>query len=132
MKRDYYEVLGVAPTADLTEIRKAFRRLARKCHPDVNPGDPEAEARFKECAEAWEVLSDPETRAAYDRHGFSGLRGRAMTNFQNAAVRDLYNAYFGPDDFGVPMHPFSTYQAYLREYLKRRAAKVKTNEAETK
>jgi len=69
MKRDYYEVLGLAPTADLTEIRKAFRRLARDCHPDVDLEDPEAETRFKERAEAWEVLSDPEKGAAYDRTG---------------------------------------------------------------
>ena len=131
-KGDYYEFLGVAPAADLTELRKAFRRLARECHPDVNPEDPEAEARFKECAEAREVLSDPEKRAAYDRYGFDGLRGRAMTDFQNAAFRDLYNAYFGTNDFGVPMHPIFTYQAYLREYLKQRAAKAKTSEAETK
>ena len=131
-KSDYYEVLGVAPAADLTEIRKAFRRLARECHPDVNPEDPEDEARFKECAEAWEVLSDPEKRAAYDRYGFDGLRGRAMTDFQNAAFRDVYNAYFGTDDFGVPMHPIFAYQARLREYLKQRAARAKTSEAETK
>ena len=131
-KSDYYEVLGVAPAADLTEIRKAFRRLARECHPDVNPEDTEAEARFKECAEAWEVLSDPEKRAAYDRYGFDGLRGRAMTDFQNAAFRDVYNAYFGTHDFGVPMHPIFAYQACLREYLKQRAARAKTSEAETK
>ena len=71
----------MSPTADLTEIGTAFRRLARECHPDVNPDDFEAEARFRECTETWEVLSDPEKRAAYDRHGFSGLRGRAMPNF---------------------------------------------------
>jgi len=131
-KRDYYEVLGVARTAELAEIKKAFRRLARDCHPDVNPEDPEAEARFKECAEAWEVLSDPERRPAYDLHGFSGLRGRPMPDFQGAAFRDLYNAYFGTDGIGVPMHPFSTHQAYLREYLKKRSAKAKTREVEPK
>ena len=91
VKRDYYEVLGVARTAELAEIKKAFRRLARDCHPDVNPEDPGAEARFKECAEAWEVLSDPEKRAAYDQHGLAGLRGRSMPDFQSAAFRDLYN-----------------------------------------
>ena len=132
MKRDYYVVLGVAPTADPAEIRKAFRSLARECHPDVNPEDSGAEARFKECAEAWEVLSDPERRPAYDLHGFSGLRGRPMPDFQGAAFRDLYNAYFGTDGIGVPMHPFSTHQAYLREYLKKRSAKAKTREVEPK
>jgi hypothetical protein len=65
-------------------------------------------------------------------HGFNGLRGRAGTDFRDAAFRDLYNVYFGTDDFDVPMHPFFTYQAYLREYLKQRAAKAKTSGAETK
>ena len=113
-KRGYYEVLEVSPTADLTETRTAFRRLAHDCHPDVNPDDLQAEARFKECAEAWEVLSDHEKRATYDRHGFTGLHGRPITDFQSAAFRDLYNTYFGTDDFGVPMHPFFACQPYLR------------------
>jgi DnaJ-class molecular chaperone len=130
-KRDYYEVLGVARTADLGEIRTAFRRLARDCHPDVNPEDPGAEARFKECAEAWEVLSDREKREAYDLHGLSGLRGRPMPDFQSAGFRDLYNAYFGTDDLGMPLHPVFMYQQYLREYLKQRNAGTKTGEAET-
>ncbi len=131
-KRDYYEVLGVARTAELAEIKRAFCKLARDCHPDLNPEDPGAEARFKECAEAWEVLSDPERRAAYDLHGFSGLRGRPMPDFQSAAFRDLYNAYFGTDDLGMPLHPFFTYQKYLREYLKQRNAKAQASEAEAK
>jgi molecular chaperone DnaJ len=131
-KRDYYEVLGVGRAVELAEIKKAFRRLARDCHPDVNPEDPGAEARFKECAEAWEVLSDPEKRAAYDLHGLSGLRGRPMPDFQSAAFRDLYNAYFGTDDLGMPLHPVFMYQKYLREYLKRRNAKAQAGEAETK
>ncbi len=68
-KRDYYEVLGVDRTATQDEIKKAFRRLARRHHPDVNPEDPEAEGRFKEAAEAYEVLSDPERRERYDLYG---------------------------------------------------------------
>jgi curved DNA-binding protein len=67
--KDYYQVLGVSRDADQKEIRKAFRRLARECHPDVNPGDPECEERFKEINEAYEVLSDPEKRVKYDQLG---------------------------------------------------------------
>ena len=132
VKRDYYEVLGVARRAELAEIKKAFRGLARDCHPDVNPDDPGAEARFKQCAEAWEVLSNSEKRAAYDLHGFSGLRGSSMPDFQGSAFRDLYNAYFGTDDLGMPLHPVFMYQKYLREYLKQRNAKAKTGEAARK
>ena len=74
MPRDYYEVLGVARGADDGEIKKAFRRLARELHPDVNSHDPNAEDKFKEAAEAYEVLSKTETRALYDRFGHDGLR----------------------------------------------------------
>lgn len=95
MKRDYYEVLGVPRDADAQTIKKAFRRLARQCHPDVNPDDPDCEARFKELAEAYEVLSDPESRAAYDRYGFEGLRGRPLTDFEHISFTDLFNTFFG-------------------------------------
>jgi molecular chaperone DnaJ len=73
-KRDYYDVLGVARAADDAEIKKAFRRLARELHPDVNTDDPAAEEKFKEAAEAYEVLSDSDRRATYDRYGHDGLR----------------------------------------------------------
>lgn len=95
MKRDYYDVLGVAREAEPAEIKKAFRKQARTCHPDVNPDDPECEARFKELAEAYEVLSDAETRAAYDRYGFDGLRGRPMTDFDHVSFQDLFSVFFG-------------------------------------
>ena len=72
MPRDYYEVLGVDRDAAEAEVKKAFRRLARELHPDVNDHDPEAEEKFKEAAEAYEVLSDPERRQAYDAYGARG------------------------------------------------------------
>lgn len=74
-KRDYYEVLGVSKTATQDELKKAYRKLAMQYHPDRNPGDKEAEEKFKEAAEAYEVLKDDQKRAKYDRFGHSGLRG---------------------------------------------------------
>jgi len=95
VKRDYYEVLGVERGVEQTEIKRAFRRAARDCHPDVNAHDPEAEAKFKELAEAYEVLSSPESRAAYDRYGFDGVRGRPMTDFEHTSVTALFDLFFG-------------------------------------
>src|SRR5215216_4099541 len=77
-KRDYYQVLGVERSASETDVKKAFRRLARELHPDVNAHDPEAEEKFKEAAEAYEVLSDPERRRTYDRFGHEGLRSHGF------------------------------------------------------
>jgi len=74
MPRDYYEILGVSRNADTLEIKKAYRRLAVQCHPDKNPGDPQAEDRFKEVAEAFEVLSDRRKREIYDNFGHNGLK----------------------------------------------------------
>jgi molecular chaperone DnaJ len=95
--RDYYDILGVARDADDATIKKAFRRLARELHPDVNSHDPEAEEKFKEAAEAYEVLSDPERRATYDRYGHEGLRsGGYAPNFEGfGSVGDIFNAFFG-------------------------------------
>jgi molecular chaperone DnaJ len=97
MPRDYYEVLGVAREAEDGEIKKAFRRLARELHPDVNSHDPNAEEKFKEAAEAYEVLSDSERRATYDRYGHDGLRsGGYAPNFDAfGSVADIFDAFFG-------------------------------------
>ena len=72
-KRDYYEVLGISKSASEDEIKKAYRKMAKKYHPDLNPGDKDAEAKFKEVGEAYEVLSDPEKKARYDQYGFAGV-----------------------------------------------------------
>ena len=74
-KRDYYEVLGVQKSASQEEIKKAYRKLAVKYHPDRNPGNKEAEDKFKEATEAYEVLSDEKKRPIYDQYGFAGLDG---------------------------------------------------------
>ena len=95
--RDYYEVLGVTRDAGETEIKKAFRKLARELHPDVNSHDPQAEDKFKEAAEAYEVLSDSQRRATYDRYGHEGLRtGGYAPNFEGfGSVADIFEAFFG-------------------------------------
>ena len=74
-KRDYYEVLGVGKSADEKELKVAFRKLAKQLHPDANPGDKTAEAKFKEINEAYDVLKDPQKRAAYDRFGHQAFEG---------------------------------------------------------
>jgi len=102
MPRDYYEVLGVGRTASDGEIKKAFRSLARELHPDVNDHDPEAEEKFKEAAEAYEVLSDAERRATYDRFGHEGLRsGGYQPHAQDfSSFSQIFETIFGGDPFG--------------------------------
>jgi len=97
-KRDYYEVLGVGKNASTDEIKRAYRRMAMKYHPDKNPGDKKAEAKFKECAEAYEVLSDAEKRQRYDQFGHEGLRGAGMHDFSRMNVEDIFSM-FGFEDF---------------------------------
>ncbi len=102
-KRDYYEVLGVDRGADDAAVKKAFRKLARELHPDVNPDDPGAADRFREAAEAYEVLSDDQTRARYDRFGHAGVDGASLHTDQFmdfGSLSDLLGAFFGDDLFG--------------------------------
>jgi len=95
MAKDYYEILGVSRDADEKEIKKAYRKLAMKWHPDHNQGNPEAEAKFKECSEAYEVLSDPSKRQIYNQYGEEGLRGQG---YAGPNMNDIF-AHFG-DLFG--------------------------------
>ena len=95
-KRDYYEVLSVERTADGEEIKRAYRRLAMKYHPDRNQGDAEAEVRFKECAEAYEVLSDPGKRQRYDQFGHQGVGGQH--DFSHMDAGDIFSMF--DDIFG--------------------------------
>src|SRR5829696_2443358 len=100
-RRDPYEVLGVARDADDATIKKAFRRLARELHPDVNRHDPQAEEKFKEAAEAYEILSDAERRAVYDRYGHDGLDSRGFSSQAHGfgSFADIFDAFFGGDPF---------------------------------
>ena len=98
MRRDYYEVLGVEQGSSDGEIKTAFRRLARELHPDVNRHDPEAEEKFKQAAEAYEVLSDPQRRATYDRYGHEGLRSGGFSPHAAGSVEDILSALFGQSD----------------------------------
>ena len=102
-KRDFYEVLDVKRDASQEDIKRAYRRMALKYHPDKNPNNPEAEQKFKDCAAAYEVLSDPEKRRQYDRYGHEGLRGAGMHDFQNMGMGDIFSMFgevFGGDIFG--------------------------------
>ena len=94
MPRDYYDVLGVSRDATDDELKKAYRRLAREYHPDANPDDPDAEAKFKELGEAYAVLSDPNRRSTYDRFGMASSVGGGFDPF------DIFASFFGGDPFG--------------------------------
>ena len=91
--RDYYEILNVPKNASDDDIKRAYRRLAMKYHPDRNPGDPEAEAKFRECAEAYEVLSNAERRTVYDRYGHAGLRSTPGHDFRSMNPADIFSMF---------------------------------------
>lgn len=113
-KRDYYEVMGVPKNAPEDEIKKAYRKLAKKYHPDLNPGDKEAEQKFKEVNEAYEVLSDKDKRARYDQFGFAGVDpnfgggagGAGGNPFQGMDfdMGDIFDSFFG-GGFGRQSRP---------------------------
>ena len=101
-KRDYYEVLGVSKTADGSEIKKSYRKLAMKYHPDRNQGDAEAEVKFKEASEAYAILQDKEKRSAYDQFGHAAVDGSSGQggggfDFSSSAFQDIFEDFFGGD-----------------------------------
>ncbi|MCS7301723.1 MAG: molecular chaperone DnaJ [Fimbriimonadales bacterium] len=107
--KDYYQILGVSRDADEKEIKAAYRKLARKYHPDVNPGDKTAEEKFKEINEAYQVLSDPEKRAAYDRYGEQWQAYQRM--------REQYGEGFQPSGFEAPFG-FANFQEFIENLLR--------------
>jgi DnaJ-class molecular chaperone len=102
MPGDYYDVLSLDRDASATEVKRAFRRLARELHPDVNDHDPEAEEKFKAAAEAYEVLSDPERRRIYDAYGHEGLRSGSVAPGAAGfgSIDEIFQAFFGGGGFG--------------------------------
>ena len=99
-KQDYYEVLGIEKTATIEEIKHAYRKLAIKYHPDKNPGDKTAEEKFKQCAEAYEVLSDPQRRQRYDQFGFNDPFGGGASGGGGFNPFDIFNSFFGGSGSG--------------------------------
>lgn len=106
-KRDYYEVLEIGREASDTDIKKAYRKLAKQYHPDVNPEDKSAEAKFKEVNEAYEVLSDPQKKARYDQYGHAGVdpnsfggAGAGFGDFDFGGIGDIFESFFGGGGFG--------------------------------
>ncbi|MGV3724733.1 MAG: DnaJ domain-containing protein, partial [Actinomycetota bacterium] len=117
-QRDYFEVLGVSREAGADDIRKAYRRLARQHHPDVNQSDPDAAERFKELSQAYEVLSDPQKRARYEQHGHAGVNGNVATDFGFGGgfgnFSDIFDVFFGGGAGGPGAGPAADRGADLR------------------
>jgi molecular chaperone DnaJ len=103
-KRDFYEILGVGRNATQDELKQAYRKLAKKCHPDVNK-DPDAEERFKEINEAYAILSDEKHRASYDRYGYAGVEGIPIdfdfSQFSDIFGGDFFSQFFGFGGMGL-------------------------------
>lgn len=120
VKRDYYEVLGVSRDCSADELKRAFRKLAMDLHPDRNPGNPEAEKQFKEAAEAYQVLSDPQRRRSYDLFGHSGVSagaggaGGGFEGFEGWGFADIFDAFFGSGFGGARTAQRSTRGSDLR------------------
>ncbi|MBL7719825.1 MAG: molecular chaperone DnaJ [Flavipsychrobacter sp.] len=136
-KRDYYEVLGVAKGASADEIKKSYRKIALQYHPDRNPGDASAEEKFKEAAEAYDVLSNPDKRAQYDRFGHAGMGGGRsgggpggmnmediFSNFGDVFGDDLFGSFFGGGRQGGGGRRQGTRGANLRVKLKMSYAEI--------
>lgn len=123
-KRDYYEVLGVSKGASESEIKKAYRKLALKYHPDKNPDDASAEEKFKEAAEAYEVLSDPEKKSRYDQYGHAGMGGAGFggggMNMDDifSQFGDIFGGAFGGGSFGGSRRPRTVKGSNLRVKMK--------------
>ena len=118
-KRDYYEVLGVTKSASAEDIKKAYRKLAVKYHPDKNPGDKDAEEKFKEAAEAYAILSDPDKKARYDQFGHAGVEGAGPDFSQGFGdLNDIFSELFGSAFNGFP--GFGGFNGFRREEPQRR------------
>ena len=115
-KRDYYEVLGVDKNATEDQIKKAYRTIAIKYHPDRNPGNKEAEEKFKEAAEAYDVLRDPEKRQRYDQFGFEGMNGQGGFGGSGGMTMDdifsMFGDIFGGGSFGGGFGDFSGFGGF--------------------